>query len=48
MCERAPKVLLVLVLYRLPCVNDLRFANLALAVADEHVALIYATTHLLS
>lgn len=41
-------MLLVLVLYRLSCVNDLRFANLALAVADKHVALIYATTHLLS
>ena len=43
-----PDDLLVLVLYRLPRVNDLRFAHLALAVADEHIALIYSTTYPLS
>jgi hypothetical protein len=37
-----------LVLYRLPRVNDLRFADVALAVADEHIALIYSTTYPLS
>ena len=43
-----PDDLLVSVLYRLPRVNDLHFAHLALAVADEHIALVYSTTYPLS
>jgi hypothetical protein len=39
---------LLLVLYRLPRLNDLRFAHLALAITDEHVAVIYTTTYPLS
>jgi len=48
LCECGPDALLVLVLCRLPRVNDLRFAHLAIAVADEHIALVYSTTYLLS
>jgi hypothetical protein len=32
----------------LPGLHDLRFAHLAVAVTDEHEAVIYATTYLLS
>src|SRR5260370_41834598 len=43
-----PDALLVLVVYRLPRINQLGLVDLAVAVADEHVALLYAATYPLS
>lgn len=46
--RKTTRLLLVLRLHRLPRLNDLRFAYLAVAAADEHIALIHSTTYLLS